>query len=586
MAYKAQKIVDEIVEKAGDYETQQSGWISKVGEWGDIFRVKRPTRKDNTFSNPRLTEGMRANNTLATMAFRMMTAQDPYFDLVPYSPVHGTDKLLKIAATLDIQLEATNYKSHLLNAIMGCVGFGTTIVQEDYEVIGINALGRRVPATTFKPRSLFQVAFDRSCTDLDDADWVTTSDLVSDAGLMRLASQADEIKQPWNKKVLEFAAKEKVDGKDLNQFVSQRLSQLGYGFSGPTLRKELMMYHGKLDCMNDGIEYVCALVNRKHLVRFHPNQSQHGKRNFRVAYWMRDPLNLDPTGLGLSMLGDFHKSMDGNRQKVQDGVTMGTYNMWERNRNAGIDDADLHPRPLNIIDVDEMGQFRPLPFDFRGAEAGLKMEEILRQEFMAASGATPTLQAILTEGTATESTLAQNEALRNISVKAEIMANPLVRDHLRVMHSNNVEFMDAPVNVNIKGRPELAYPADLRADVDFKLKLTVDKDYKPKRLEHLIQLASILTSTKSQHPDLASITIGPIIKEIARGLGVPADEVIPQAPASDPLTALLANADPGMLGALLSGQGGGGMPMPPTTPQSGPEAAIQTPIGIVPGSPS
>lgn len=584
---KATKIVQEINDKAKDYESAQSSHLSNVGEWGDLFRVKKPPRRDNTFSNPRLTEFMRATNTLATMSFRMLTAQDPYFDLVPFSPVQGTDKLLKIQATLDVQLEATNYKANLLTALMGCVAFGTTIVQEDYEVIGINNLGRRVPATTFKPRSLLQVAFDRSCTDIDEADWVTTSDLISDAGLMRLASQVDEISQPWNKQVLEYAAKEKVDGKDLNQFVANRLMKMGYGYSGPTMRKELLMYYGKLDCVNDGIEYVCALVNRKHLVRFHPNRNQHGKRNFRVAYWMRDPLNLDPNGLGLGpLLGSFHGSMDANRQKVQDGVTMGTYNMWERNRNAGIDDNDLKPRPLHIIDVDEMGQFRPLPYDFRGAEAGLKLEEILRQEFMAASGATPTLQAILTEGTATESTLAQNEALRNISVKSEIIANPLVRDHLRVMHSNNVEFLDAPVNVNIKGRAEMAYPADIEADVDFRLKLTVDKDYKPKRLEHLIQLAQILTSTKSQHPDLATITIGPLIKEIARGLGVPADEVVPppqQNPDEAILAALLGGGMPRMPGAVPGAPG----PLPPTAAaDQGPTAVISTPVGPVPGSPS
>ena len=580
MASKAKNIVTEIREKAGDFETNQSGQLEKIGEWGDLFRVKRPPRQDNTFSNPRLTEFMRAGNTLATMAYRMMTAQDPYFDLVPYSPMKGTDQLLKLEAVLDVQLQATQYKQNLLLALLGCVTFGTTIVQEDYEVIGINALGRRVPATTFKPRSLLQVAFDRSCTDIDTADWVTTSDLVTDAGLMRLASQAGEINQPWDKKVLEFAAKEKVDGKDLNQFVANRLSKLGYGFSGPTMRKELMMYYGKLDCMNDGIEYICAVVNREHLVRFHPNQNQHGKRNFRVAYWMRDPLNLDPNGLGLGpLLGDFHRSMDANRQRLQDGVTMGTYHMWERERTAGIDDDDLHPRPLAIVDVDEIGKFRPLPYDFRGAEAGLKLEEILRQEFMAASGATSTLQAILTEGTATESTLAQNEALRNISVKSEIIAESLVRDHLRVMHSNNVEFIDAPINVNIKGRPELVYPADLQADVDFKLKLTVDKDYAPKRLEHLIQLAQILTSTKSQHPDLGNLTILPLIKEIARGLGVPADEVVPPAPAANPLNELLATADPGIVGALLS-QGAA------PAPQSGPEAVVQTPVGPVLGSPS
>jgi hypothetical protein len=579
---KAKKIVDEIVEKVQDYETSQASFLEKVGEWGDLFRVRRPSKKANTHSNPRLTEFFRSVNALATMMYRMQTSQDPFFEVAPMQVGLGSDQLLKIHSTLETQLMESGYKHNLLTANMSVVAFGTVIVEENYEILGINSFGRRLPVTTFKPRSMLQVAFDRGTTNLDEADWLTTSDLISNSGLMRLAGQKD-IGQAWNKSVLEFAAKEQVKGSELNRFVMNKLTQLGYGGGAPDkapLRKEILPYYGKLDCLNDGIEYVAVVINRRHLVRFHPNKNQHGQRNFRTAYWIRDPLTLDPLGLGLgSLVGDYHKSMDANRQRVQDGIVMDTYNMMIRMRSAGIDDADLKIKPLQIIDSDERDGITPIRKDPTGIVHGLKLEELMRAEFKQATGATEILQAVTTDSTATEAALSQNEAVRNISVKAELISEPLVRGHLRIMHSNNVEFINEPINVNSNGNPQLVYPAELRADVDFRLKMTTDKDYKPKRIQGLQELLATLVSTKSMHPDLQSISIVPIVEEIARGLNVPVERLRQQAQ-QDPMA---------MLQQLMMGGGAPGGGLPPaggamTDPMAGPEASISTPMGDVPGS--
>lgn len=579
------KIIDEIVDKVNDYETAQAQYLSQVEEWGDMFRVKLPAvRNKKAFSNPRLTEFFRAVNTVGTMAYRMMTAQDPFFELRPMSLQNYDGQLLRVEATLETQLRESKYKQNLLRGCMGLAAFGTQFIEERYEIKGINAFGRRIPLTTFTPRSLLQVAFERGTTSIDDADWISTSDLMSDSGLLSLADDSDKTGQHWEKKVIEKAIADESSITDMSPFLRARMTANQYiNTSGKVLRKELIVYSGKLDCINDNVEYCCALVNRKYLVKFYPNRNQHGKRDMRVSYWVEDPLSLDALGIGIGTIGGkLHKSMDANRQRGQDGIAMASYNMWGRLRTAGINDEQMKIRPLQTIDMDEKGGLFPLLTNLQGADASLKLEEILRNEFMAASGATPTLQAILTDATATESTLAQNEALRNISVKAEIAAEQFVREHIMICHSNNVQYLKEPINVNRAGFAGKVYPADLKIDVDVEVKITTDKDYKPQRLTQLKEFFGLIVSTKSMHPSLAAIDVTPLVKAIGKGLDINADELYPNGNVPDPaMLQAMMQARGGAQGAgmgPLGSEGAEGVPLSPA------ENLVQTPMGQVLGS--
>ena len=168
-----------------------------------------------------------------------------------------------------------------------------------------------------------------------------------------------------------------------------------------------------------------------------------------------------------------------------------------------------------------------------------------------------------------------NEAVRNISVKTEIASEPLMREHLRVMHYNNGQYIKKPINVNRAGIAMMIYPSALKCDVDFRLKITIDKDYKPKRLAQLINILQILTNTKSQHPDQLQISILPIVQEIARALNVPADQLIQPAramPQQSMAQQQGGGMDPNALAALM-GQGGA------------PSGTVQTPVGNILASP-
>jgi hypothetical protein len=550
----SRKIIDEVVGKVSDYENNMSGFLGEVKEWGEMFSVKAPARRNKkTFSNPRLTEMHRAAMTLGTTAYRMLTSQDPIFELRPMSLLSYEGQLLRIESTLLTQLRESKYKPNLLTACTGGVLMGTQIVENRREVVGVNAFGRRIPVTSFRPRSMLAVAFERGTTDISEADWITTSDFISNSGLMTLAEDSDKLGGKWQKEVLEAAAKDPGGFTESSPLIQGRLEANRYVNSeGKATRKELLVYSGKLDCMNDNVEYCVAVVNRKYLVKFYPNRNQHGKRDFRVATWVNDPMGLDPLGLGIGRVGaKLQRSMDANRQKAQDGIAFASYNMFGRLRSAGINDDQMKIRPLQTVDMDERNGLFPLLTNLQGPEAALKLEELLRNEFMAVTNASPTLQAILTDSTATESSLAQNEALRAVSVKVEAnFAEQLVREHLNICHSDNVQYLKEPINVNAGGFAGRVYPADLRVDVDFTIKTTTDKDYRPQRLTQLKEILALLLSTKSAHPALAALDPTPIIKALMKGNDINPDEVFPNGSTPDPMALQMMMATRGGSGAI------------------------------------
>lgn len=562
---KEKRILDEIVEKADDFETRQTSWLAEVAEWSDLYKVKPPKRQSNTFSNPRQTEFFRSSSAVSTLGYRMMTSADPFFQIVPVDFNADYDKLDTIKHTWLTQLKWARYRENLLRAWRFLPVYGTVICQEDYRVMGVSPYGRRIPVTTLTPRVLDQVMFDRDTLNIHEALWLQTADITSSADLMRLAAEAKAIKAPWNPEALEAASKDKEEKTTINWRVLERLRRAGLSIDEAlSKKKELLMYYGKLDCMNDGIEYVAAVVNRKHLVRFHANNSQHGRRNFRVAKW----IDFDgPMGLGNgSLLAAQHRAMDANRQKAQDLLAFGAYNMWGRKKGSFADE-DAVLKPLAFFDMDGPGDMWPLSPDYRAAEGILRLDEFLKQEFKAASLGTDTLQGIASEATtATQSGLAQNEALRAISVIAEQVAEALGREHLENNHANNGQNINAPFNINKAGVVKKVYPSDLKCDLEIEIKIATDKDFATKRLERLIQVLQILTSTKSDHPDQAQVSILPIVKEIAYGLEVNPNEVIMKPNGMPVMPMMGANEMMGL---------GGGLPGP-----DGP-GPVSTPIGPV-----
>jgi hypothetical protein len=564
----AKKIVSEVVDKFSDYENNMTAYMASVSEAGDLFKVKPPKRRANTFSNPRQTEMHRAVVACATLCYRMLTAADPFFELRSFDLNADYDKLDTLTHSINTQIDYANYRAALLKSCHFAPAFGTVINQFDYRIIGASKFGRKIPTTVMIPRAMDQVAFDRGTLEIDQAEWLGTADVTSKTDLMRMAYEAKEIGTAWNPSALESASKDEENNNSINQNVLNRIRRSGFSQDDALKKKkELIMYYGKLDAMNDGIEYVVAVVNRKHLVRFHANSSQYGQRPFSVTKW----IDFDhPLGYGMHQLfSPTHRAMDANRQKLQDLNTFASYSMFERKKGS-FDNEDAVIGPYKFIDVESVGDLRPIGVNLAAGESMLRLDEIMKQEYRSATGASDTLQAMASDATtATSAALSQNEGMRLLSVRSEQMSPTLVKQYLRNLHDNNLENIRAPFNINKAGIARRVYPADLRCDVDFVIKTTTDKDFSPKRLTELQQLLATLVSTKSNHPDLANVQVTPIIKAIAHMLDVPASQVIPPNVGGMPGAGMMGAADLGGLGLATMPGGAGGV------------GSVETPVGPV-----
>ena len=531
---RERKILAEVVEKVGSYEKRASSFMSEIAEWTDMWRIKPHARRSGSFSNPRTTEFFRACNSLSILMYRMLTAQEPFFKIFPMDPAAGYEDVRNLESVLNQQMRAAKYKKYLLKACHYVVPFGTVIAEESWRTVGVNRF-RNIPTTTFRPRVLDQIAFDTGAIEIDDASWISTQDVVTKGQLHELMRDAKEGKnRAWDVSALEDAINKDETSSTINQQVLDRLRRANpHDNHDEVIRRsgELIMYYGKLDTLNDGFEYVVGVYNRHTLVRFHANNFQHGRRQFRVGKW-KDFTGQLGDGVG-SLLGHEARSLDTTERATRDSHAFAAYNMWKIKRNSVLAE-DLKIRPNNFIEVDDQNDITPMDTNSGAIGAGQTLLEFLQQNFRNAAGAPDELQAIASEAvTATQASLAQNSAQRNVAVVAEQFAEPMIKEHLEVMHANNSMLLRSPIDIERAGLAKRVYPRDINFDADFLAKTVTDKDYTPKRLTELQNLLMTLISTKSSHPDQMNISILPIVKEIAHQLNVNPDEVLqaPSAPA-------------------------------------------------------
>ena len=579
---KTQSIIDEMRNKIEDYESNMSTWLDESNSFADLYRIKPPNKKKNTYSNPRLPEMHRAVEALTTTTVRMMTTHDPYFETRLMDFDVPDENVYLVQKTLEAQLKISNYKLQLTKGMRSLITFGTVFVEEPFQMKQINPFGRKMPVTGFLPRSIIQMGFDRSALDIMNGSWKYTNDLISKGKLLELSKNDAMAESSWVEKAVNNAIEDKDD--QVNQFLRSRITRNGYNvtINEYTMPYELVTYYGKLDSMNDNVEYVCGLVNRKHLVRFIANADQSGMGNFRVAKWI--DFEADPLGYGLGrLLGRTHRSMDANRQKTQDLLSFGAYNIWLKSNMAGINASDMVLRPNKIIGADDMNGLKQLVTDTSAAVNALKLEEMQKQDFRNASGATDTLQAAVTEATASEVAITQNEAMRRLSVYVENVAEPMVREHIEKCHNNNRMNLAEPFIIGTDYGPKTVYPKDLNIDVDIAIKIVTDKDFRPKRLEQLVKMIELASSIRQENPDKYRISTLPLYREIARGLDVNPDSIIRPMEEAAQLHALNIMTDRGAFPGMPEMPE---MPEMPAAEQSATpsQGVVMTPVGPVSGS--
>lgn len=521
-AINASNAQGEIKAKVEFWHDRMTSKLMGFNDMADMWRLIKPTMPNDLsgFSNPQLTETTRATEALGTFMFRGMTAQNPNYELRSYNPNTSQSMLWQSERLIEVQKTQTQYNRKLLRALRSVALFGTVPIERPW----VRCLPS-LEATDFIPRSLLQVAFDPLCMDITLSPWHATIDFVTEEQLMKAARDMPEVFDP-------IAIQSCIGGSSgenkMSPEIIHRLANAGYLSFGSTNTKTskihyLVTYYGPLqDAENpEGKDWCVGILDESYLIRGHV--SSYSKRPYDFSYL--NEFEMESYGYGVGFVGGaMQPDMNANRGRMNDTMIFSLFNMWIADRMSGIKTSQLRVKPWGVIEVEGgtkgLEAIRP---QLEGINFGILLEKMEKEEFRSTTGASDGLQAMVTEASATESSIAQNEAVRRVSVMTEQQAEPLLRRHIQAMHENNLNFLDQPFWISATGQgkpPMRIYPGDLAKDIEVVVKVTTDKDFRPQRNKDIIQLLQILTSIRSDHPEIGTFNLRPWVEELARGVAI------------------------------------------------------------------
>ena len=554
----------EIKEKVDYWHSRIVSQLYRFNTYADYWRLVKPPR-DGTlsgFSNPQLTETTRATEAIATFLHRALTSAQPNFQLLSHNPNVTQESLWKSETVLDWQQRSTFYNRKLLKALRSCTLMGTVAIEEPWV-----ANMPYYQATDFVPRSLLQIAFDPLAIDMATSGWHAAIDFVTEDMLRNLAKAMPEV---WDPKAIEDTIDSAKQYGNMTPEVISRLASAGYySFTGGPVTANvshifyMVTYYGPLNDnpLPNGKEWVVSVVNDVHVIRAHPLEQK--RRPFVFAHV--NEFELEPYGYGTGRMAEsLQPEMNANRGRMHDTITFSLFNMWIASRMANIKTSQLKIKPWGVVETDDAEGLKPIRPQIEAVNFGLQLENLMKQEYRATTGATDNLQAMTTEATATESSIAQTEAVRRLSVMAEIIAETLLREHLSKCIENNGMFLDQPfwvANTGSPNTPVRIFPSDMAQDAQVIIKVVNDKDFRPQRNKDLLTFIQVVSSIRSQ---ITPQTIGlllPFIQEFARGVQVDPASIVKSLMATNP--------------------GQGGAPGGPQEPQGQPGGAMDQAVSGV-----
>lgn len=526
----------EVKAKVEFWHDRMTSKLVGFNDMADMWRLIKPNMPNDLagFSNPQLTETTRATEAIGTFMFRGMTAQNPNYELRSYNPNTSQEMLYQSERLIEVQKTQTQYNRKLLRSLRSVALFGTVPIERPW----VRCLPS-LEATDFIPRSLLQVAFDPLCMDITLSPWHATIDFVTEEQLMKAARDMPEVFDP-------IAIQGCIGGSSgenkMSPEIIQRLANAGYLSFGSQSTKTskihyLVTYYGPLqDVPNpEGKDWCIGILDESYLIRGHT--SSYTKRPYDFSYL--NEFEMESYGYGVGFVGGaMQPEMNSNRGRMNDTMIFSLYNMWIADRMSGIKTGQLRVKPWGVIEVEGGTKgLEPIRPQLEGINFALMLEKMEKEEFRSTTGASDSLQAMVTEASATESSIAQNEAVRRVSVMTEQQAEPLLRRHIQAMHENNLAFLDQPfwISATGQGKPPLRiFPGDLAQDVEVVVKVVTDKDFRPQRNKDIIQLLQILTSIRSDHPEIGSFNLRPWVEELARGVAID-PKLIVNSPMMQPL---------------------------------------------------
>lgn len=577
---ESEKAVEDVVTRVQGWQEVMSPFFTEFEEYASAYRLldSGEGQRSNSYTKTRVGETIRSTEALTTSIFRMMTSADPCYDLVSMNGSQTPEQVYAAWLMLRYQDQMMKWKRNLLRSTRGLCLFGTQIIEKPW--IQKKRNGQLMwEGLGFVPRSLLQCAFDPYVLNIQESPWIAFLDYKSKDQLLDLA---DTDPDHWNPQQIELAVDSTANSSSASTQLETRRRRAGYREAPPF---EVITYYGRLrdHKREDGKAWCLRLVNEKTVISAYGNPSPIGELPFGVGTYLQ--FELEPYGYGVGRLGRMaQRHMDENRKRYMDIARMSLMNMWIKDRLSGVKNSDLKIKPLGIIEADDINLLKPFYPDLNAIDVGFKIEEISKNEFQGNSGASVGLQAQVTEASATEASIAQNEAIRRVSVIAEDVAEPFVRDYQMEKHEYNLEWLETDLYIAVSGmeKPQRVNRSTIAPMVNITAKVTTDKDFRPARVRNLLEAWKVLTSIRNrQNIQIDDLELA---KEIFNGLDVNSRKVIRDpndlAPGSV-LNFLAANMNAakqaaGELGPEIEGMGGGGSPA---------QASIMTGAGPVLASP-
>ena len=513
----------EIKEKIDYWHSRLTAQLYRFNTYADFWRLVKPARSGSLdgFANPQVTETTRATEAIATFIHRALTSAQPNFQLLSHNPLVTPDQLWKSETVLEWQKTVTQYPRKLLKGLRSCALMGTVGIEEPFV-----CNPPYYEATDFIPRSLLQIAFDPLAIDIKESGWHAFIDFVTEDTLKGLALSAPDVYDPA---VIDDVCNSAKQYGNMTPEVIARLASAGYySFTGgPTTANVshvfyMVTYYGPLseNELPDGQEWKVVTINDLHIISAHPSPFKRRPVNFAHL----NEFELEPYGYGVGRVAEsLQPEINSNRGRMHDTITFSLFNMWIATRMANIKTSQLKIKPWGVVETDDADGLKPIRPQLEGVNFGVILEKLMKDEFRATTGATDNLQALVTEATATESSIAQSEAVRRLSVMAEIIAEPLVRDHMSKMHENNQTFLDQPfwvANTGPDQQPMRVFPNDIAQDAQVMIKIVTDKDFRPQRNKDMLQFMQTFLSIRSQLTPQTLGVVAPFLMEFARSVGV------------------------------------------------------------------
>lgn len=597
------KMRDEVMDKVQSWEKRMSPFFDGYFTAADSWRIKpsdrRGARGVKTLFNSKSGEMHRAAETLASVWQRMLTASDPYFEVVrrglnPGGMEITEAELYAVEGVLQEQQRVSQYKRKLFKSLRSCGLMGLAIVEEPYISLPYGYGRKYIEFTDWQFRPMIRTGFDTTACDVSDSDYIFTIDFVSKWVLCNMASLSIE---HWDKDIVDKHVQEYGGGSSkaaTSVWDRVRMSRIRAGYQDTdTDVFENVNYHGRLEegknireayaesisLDNDPkyMDWSLGILDGTDICKFHMTQYGDWRTRFKILRYKE--FEDEPLPYGAGQIGrKLHREMDINESMTNDMLTAFTLMMFKIGKYSGYTEKQFVWEPLKLVELEDINQLAPLIPDPNAFKVALEMIQLRREDFRNTVGAQTNLQAQITKASATESAIAQTEAIRGAGVHAELLAES-VREHLEQSHVNNLNYLDESIWVGLTGgqKPRMINRFNLPINIGFNVKVVTDKDFRPERVKNLMQMLQMLTSVRSFVPTSMN-AIRPVFEEIFRSFGMNPALLAEPVPAADALemkmNRLLSSGHLGQqVQGEIAGDGAGGAEMQ------------NTPVGPVPTSP-